>query len=218
MLAFASLMLGVAVAADGTGAVRVSASGPGLAVVADRARLSSVLEEIGRHSGIRVTYEGAAPATLLTCDFLAATPAEAFLRALEGNGLNYALYGGTVDIPGVLLISAPSGAAALARTTVSARHAEPSTEAGTMLDSPDEEPPTVVAPPPGGAIPARFLRQAETEFPSEGGGEDVGRPSTELGMQSADSPTSPSSPMQGQVQPRDRADRRRRNGAGHPQN
>ena len=181
MLSLAALVFGVALAADGAGAVGVSASGHGLAVVAHGAPLSVVLEEIGRHSGTRVTYEGAAPGTLVTCDFLAATPAEALLRALEGVGLNYALYGGTLDVPGILIVSAPSGAAAPKQTSMTTRHGQPSGEVATVIDSPDEEPPTLATPPPGGAIPPRFMRPGQAEPASEGA-EDDGRPLGEPGM------------------------------------
>jgi hypothetical protein len=157
-----ALLFGLAVAADGTGAVRVSVSANGLAVAAQRAPLGAVLEEIGRQSGTSVTYDGAAPATRLTCDFVAATPGEAFVRALEGLGLNYVLYGGTADVPRVLLIS---GQAALARTSAAAAAIAtsplPMVEAAPEPDASEEEALTLATPPDSGAVPPRFRRRGE---------------------------------------------------------
>ena len=224
MVSSAVLVLVFALAADGGGSVRVSASGPGLAVVARGAPLSVVLEEIGRHSGIRVTFEGGAPKTLLTCDFAAATPAEAFLRALEGNGLNYALHGATPDNPGTLLISAPSSAVASTGATATVQQAERSaatvnqTEPFVEVQSPDDpESPSLVAPPPGGAQP-RFMHQAEAEA-GEGLIADGGRASGDTGAtQTIDDKASPP-PNSAGGRPRGRmGPNNRRGGAGSPQN
>lgn len=212
MLSLASLVLGMAVAADGAGAVRVSASRSGLAVMAQGAPLSAVLEEIGRHSGTRVTYEGGAPGTLLTCDFVASTPGDAFLRALEGNGLNYALYEGTADAPGILIVSAPSGAAAPNRTSVTTSHRERA-EVAEVIDSPDEvaeviDAPegSVATPPPDGAVPPRFGGPGRSEPVAEG-------------VDDGDRPFRPAPPAPGQGRERAREVMRgRRGGPGSPQN
>jgi hypothetical protein len=178
------LLFGLAVAGDGASAVRVSASGQSLAVVAQGAPLSAVLEEIGRQSGTSVTYDGTAPATPLTCDFVASTPGEAFVRALQGLGLNYVLYGGTVDVPRILLISGPS---AVAQTSVAAvagaRRAVPTPmveAAAEDPDSSDEEPAHLATPPDSGAVPRRVRGRGEGQ--AADGRENGGSPSGGPGM------------------------------------
>jgi len=195
------------VAADGAGAVRVSPSGPNLAVVAHSAPLSVVLAEIGRHSGTKVTYEGVAPAAPLTCDFVAATPAEAFQRALEGFGLSYALYGGTPGVPGILFVFAPSGVPTGAPTRVA------TSPPAVPADSLDEEERLPLAiPPASGAVPLSFLRQGLAEPASEGA-DDRERPSGEAEkVQTPQMPSRtieplqmPSVPAQGQAGDGDRS-------------
>jgi hypothetical protein len=176
------LLAGLAIAADGGSEVRVSASGNTLAVVAQRAPLSAVLEEIGRQSGTSVAYDGAAPATPLTCDFVATTPGEAFVRALEGLGLNYVLYGGTLDVPRILLISGQSTAArtSVATAGVAARSA-PAVEVAEEPDPSDGETPTLPTPPEAAATPRRFDRRGQGPATSDGRESD-GRPATEPGV------------------------------------
>jgi hypothetical protein len=200
------LLFGLAVAADGASAVRVSASGQSLAVVAQGAPLSAVLEEIGRRSGTSVTYDGSVPATPLTCDFVAPTPGEAFVRALEGLGLNYVLYGGTADVPRILLISGQSAAArtsVAAGTTVS--RPAPMIEAAEEPDPPEEEAPTLAPPPGSGALPPRVRHRGEGE--GSDGRETGGRPSGEAGTMEPRKPITPDN-----VQPGDHA--RNRMGGG----
>jgi hypothetical protein len=153
----ALLVVGLAVA-DGASLVRPAASGRGLAVAAQRAPLSAVLEEIGRRAGTRVTYEGPPPSTLVSCDFVAATASEAFVRALEGLGLNYVLYGGSVEVPAVLLVARRTGGTAA-----------PAAPAPAVADATDEANPVEeeapAMPPPG--LPARFMHQSQEQAPSE---------------------------------------------------
>jgi len=198
MLYAVSLVLGLVVTADGAGAVRVSAAGPTLTVVAQGASLSAVLEEIGRQSGTRVTYDGAAPTSPVTCNFVAATPREAFVRALEGLGLNYALYGGSPDVPGVLLVSVPFGAAA--RRNPVAGNAAPvvrEVELGAdgepvaVTNLADE---AVAVPPPEGAVPPRFGGPGQAE-PVSDKADDGDRPAGARGPNG--SGTGEGSPQQG---------------------
>jgi hypothetical protein len=165
------LVFALAVSADGASAVRVSASDRGLAVRAQGASLSAVLEEIGRQSGTKVTYDGTAPSVRLTCDFVASTAGEAFTRAMEGLSLNYVLYGGTPDVPRILLISGQGAAVPTSAAAVATGHGPlPVTElALEEPDPPGEVTANLAAPPEGGAAPARLRRGREGEGSDAGG-------------------------------------------------
>jgi hypothetical protein len=63
----------------------------GVTVVATASPVSEVLDRLARQTGMKVTYEGAIPRTLVTTRIQRATPAEAVLALLEGLGLGYAL-------------------------------------------------------------------------------------------------------------------------------
>jgi hypothetical protein len=164
MSLLAPLVVVLAVAGEASTAVRVAESGQGLSVAARRAPLSTVLEEIGRQSRTSVTYEGTAPETPVTCDFVASTPGDAFVRVLEGLGLNYVLYGGTADVPRVLLLlETTTGRTPMAASTL------PREAAAEPARTPDDEPDG--APPEDDGVPAGRRRALERmNGRGEGGG------------------------------------------------
>jgi hypothetical protein len=135
-----------------------------LAVVAREAALSAVLEEIGRQSGTSITYDESAPTARMTCDFVAASPDEAFRLALEGLGVNYVLFGGTPDVPRVLLVS--GSVAARVAATAPAIAPRPA-EAEVSDDESAAEPPPEAAP-----LRGRMRHPGQAE-----GGDGGGRPS-----------------------------------------
>src|SRR5260221_110932 len=65
--------------------------GDALDVRATAAPVSEVLDRIARETGMKVTYDGAPPRARVSVTLSGVTPAQAVLRVLEGQGLNYAL-------------------------------------------------------------------------------------------------------------------------------
>lgn len=87
-LAIAGLLFcAEAAAAEST----VTVSTDGVIIVARATPVSEVLDRLARQTGMKVTYDGGAPRTLVTTRIERATPAEAVLAVLEGLGLAYAL-------------------------------------------------------------------------------------------------------------------------------
>lgn len=69
----------------------VTVSSDGVIIVARATPVSEVLDRLARQTGMKVTYDGGTPRTLVTTRIERATPAEAVLAVLEGLGLAYAL-------------------------------------------------------------------------------------------------------------------------------
>ncbi|PYQ40070.1 MAG: hypothetical protein DMF77_19555 [Acidobacteria bacterium] len=88
----AVLTLAVVLAARlGAGQTEVRRVGDTLDVRASAAPVSEVLDRIARETGMKVTYDGAPPRARVSVTLSGVTPAQAVLRVLEGQGLNYAL-------------------------------------------------------------------------------------------------------------------------------
>src|SRR5215212_5057505 len=69
----------------------VRRSGDKLDVRATAASVSEVLDRLARETGMKVSYDGAAPRARISMNVTAVTPAQAVLSVLEGQGLNYAM-------------------------------------------------------------------------------------------------------------------------------
>jgi hypothetical protein len=83
-----AIMLAARFAAAQTEVRRV---GDTLDVRATAAPVSEVLDRIARETGMKVTYDGSPPRARVSVTLTGVTPAQAVLRVLEGQGLNYAL-------------------------------------------------------------------------------------------------------------------------------
>jgi len=101
-------------ASFGAAQTEVRKSGDKLDVRATAAAVSEVLDRIARETGMKVSYDGAAPRARISMNLTGVTPAQAVLLVLEGQGLNYALRmdptGAKVET--LLLVSGGTGAAA----------------------------------------------------------------------------------------------------------
>jgi hypothetical protein len=114
----AVLTLAVALAARfGAAQTEVRRVGDTLDVRATAAPVAEVLDRIARETGMKVTYDGPPPRARVSVTLAGVTPAQAVLRVLEGQGLNYAL---RMDARAVrveaLLMVAGSGAGTVAPT------------------------------------------------------------------------------------------------------
>jgi hypothetical protein len=88
----AVLTLAVVLAARfGAAQTEVRRVGDTLDVRATAAPVSEVLDRIARETGMKVTYDGSPPRARVSVTLTGVTPAQAVLRVLEGQGLNYAL-------------------------------------------------------------------------------------------------------------------------------
>ena len=88
----AVLTLAIVLAARfGAAQTEVRRVGDTLDVRATAAPVSEVLDRIARETGMKVTYDGAPPRARVSVTLTGVTPAQAVLRVLEGQGLNYAL-------------------------------------------------------------------------------------------------------------------------------
>jgi hypothetical protein len=88
----AFLTLAVVLAARfGAAQTEVRRVGDTLDVRATAAPVSEVLDRIARETGMKVTYDGPPPRARVSVTLAGVTPAQAVLRVLEGQGLNYAL-------------------------------------------------------------------------------------------------------------------------------
>lgn len=106
----------------GAAQTEVRRVGDTLDVHATAAPVAEVLDRIARETGMKVTYDGAPPRARVSVTLTGVTPAQAVLRVLEGQGLNYAL---RMDPRAVrvetLLMVAGSGAGAAAPAPTPAR-------------------------------------------------------------------------------------------------
>jgi hypothetical protein len=117
MRAAALLALLAATAFPATAEVTVRVSGGTVDLAATAAPLADVLDRLGRQTGMKVVYEGAAPRQLVTVSLHGRTPAEAVLSLLEGLGVNFALVADptgtrvrTLVVAGAASVSAPAPA------------------------------------------------------------------------------------------------------------
>jgi hypothetical protein len=114
----AALTLAIVLATRfGAAQTEVRRVGETLDVRATAAPVAEVLDRIARETGMKVTYDGAPPRARVSVTLTGVTPAQAVLRVLEGQGLNYAL---RMDPRAVrvetLLMVAGSGAGTVAPT------------------------------------------------------------------------------------------------------
>ena len=91
MRAAAALALMAATAAPAAAEVTVHVTAGTVDLTATAAPLADILDRLGRQTGMRVVYEGAAPRQLVTVALKGRTPAETVLSVLEGLGVNFAL-------------------------------------------------------------------------------------------------------------------------------
>jgi hypothetical protein len=88
----AGLALALVLAARGSAAqTDVRRAGDNLDVHVTAAPISEVLDRIARETGMKVTYDGPPPRARISVTLTAVTPAQAVIRVLEGQGLNYAM-------------------------------------------------------------------------------------------------------------------------------
>jgi hypothetical protein len=90
----ARVLVGVTAAVLGT----ASSTGADVSVAGNRVSIdvrampaSAVLDRIGRATGMKVSYEGGQPRTLVTIQRLNVSPQDAVLAVMEGLGVSYAL-------------------------------------------------------------------------------------------------------------------------------
>ena len=115
-------------AASAAAEVTVKVSGGTVDLAATAAPLAEVLDRLGRQTGMRVVYEGAAPRQLVTVTLKGRTPAETVLSVLEGLGINFALVADptgarvqTLVVAGAASASAAASSPASARPTPASR-------------------------------------------------------------------------------------------------
>ena len=118
--------------------------GDTLDVRATAAPVAEVLDRIARETGMKVTYDGPPPRARVSVTLAGVTPAQAVLRVLEGQGLNYAL---RMDARAVrveaLLMVAGTGAGTVASPAMPARPIPGTRQIDREPDvaEPDDEPP-----------------------------------------------------------------------------
>jgi hypothetical protein len=81
----------VLVATFGAAQTEVRRSGDKVDVRATAASISEVLDRLARETGMKVSYDGAAPRARISVNIIGVTPVQAVLSVLEGQGLNYAM-------------------------------------------------------------------------------------------------------------------------------
>jgi hypothetical protein len=115
-------------AAPAAAEVAVRVSGGTVDLTATAAPLAEVLDRLGRQTGMRVVYEGAAPRQLVTVTLKGRTPAETVLSVLEGLGINFALVADptgarvqTLVVAGAATASAAASAPGSARPAPASR-------------------------------------------------------------------------------------------------
>lgn len=159
-----------AAAAPAGAEVRVQVTDAQVDLTATAAPLAEVLDRLGRQTGLKVVYEGAAPRQLVNVTLTRRTTAEAVLALLEGQGLNFALvYDAAGTKPATLLIAGtagvPAGAGAAPRPALPAPRrppfappaglgpdaAEPPFDEGD--EEPEEEPLGIDTPPAEVGVP-----------------------------------------------------------------
>lgn len=156
----AALALMAATAAPAAAEVTVHVAGGTVDLTATAAPLADILDRLGRQTGMRVVYEGAAPRQLVTVALKGRTPAETVLSVLEGLGVNFAL---VADPTGArvqtLVVAGAATASAAASSPGPARATPPS-------------PRRPFGPPPGAmpepVEPAFEEGDGEEDLPEEG--------------------------------------------------
>ena len=133
------------VARFGAAQAEVRRSGDKVDVRATAASISEVLDRLARETGMKVSYDGAAPRARISMNISGVTSAQAVLAVLEGQGLNYAMRmdptGARVET--LLLVSGgTASASASAPTPRAPRPAERDPEP----PEPEEEAPVEIAP------------------------------------------------------------------------
>ncbi len=95
----------------GAAQTEVRRVGDTLDVRATAAPVAEVLDRIARETGMKVTYDGAPPRARVSVTLSRVTPAQAVLRVLEGQGLNYALRmdPGAVRVETLLMVAGSGG-------------------------------------------------------------------------------------------------------------
>jgi hypothetical protein len=110
-------------AAPAAAEVTVKVSGGTVDLSATAAPLAEVLDRLGRQTGMRVVYEGAAPRQLVTVTLKGRTPAETVLSVLEGLGVNFALVADPTGARVQTLVVAGAAAASAAASSPATRPA-----------------------------------------------------------------------------------------------
>jgi hypothetical protein len=123
----ALLALLAATAAPVAAEVTVRVTGGTVDLTATAAPLADILDRLGRQTGMRVVYEGAAPRQLVTVTLKGRTPAETVLSVLEGLGVNFALVADTTGARvQTLVVAGAATASAVASSSGPSRATSPS--------------------------------------------------------------------------------------------
>ena len=135
----------VAVLTAGFGAAQteVRKSGDKLDVRATAAAVSEVLDRIARETGMKVSYDGAAPRARISMSLTGVTPAQAVLSVLEGQGLNYALRMDPTGARVETLLLVSGGTSAAAAPAPAARAPRPVEREPEPAEAEEEAPPEV---------------------------------------------------------------------------
>jgi hypothetical protein len=148
----------VLLARVGAAQTEVRRAGDKLDVRATAASISEVLDRIARETGMKVSYDGPLPRARISMSVTGATPAQAVLSVLEGQGLNYALRmdpsGARVET--LLLVSGG---------TASAGISAPAPRAPRPVDREPEPAEVEEEPPPPEVAPAVEERRPGFPFP-----------------------------------------------------
>jgi hypothetical protein len=184
----AALTLAIVLATRfGAAQTEVRRVGDTLDVRATAAPVAEVLDRIARETGMKVTYDGPPPRARVSVTLTGVTPAQAVLRVLEGQGLNYAL---RMDPRAVrvetLLMVAGSGAGTVAPAPTPARPLPGTRQIDREPDvaEPDDETPAEAP----GPSPEEQQRKP---FPFPGG---PGGPAMPLMLPTPPPPTTAASP------------------------
>ena len=122
----------LAVAAPARAEVVVKTTGGAIALTSHAAPLSEVLSRLGRHTGMKVVYQGSAPRQRVTVSLTGATPAHIVHDLLAGRRVSYTLAVDGETRATTLTVAGPG----LAPPGHAARAAAPAAE-GTALSSTD---------------------------------------------------------------------------------
>jgi hypothetical protein len=109
-------------------AVEVIASGGRVTVRAERLPLSQLLDRIAQKTGMKVTYDGTRPSTLVSLDVEGVSEVEAILKLMEGLGISYVFKtDATGEAVDSLIVSGP-GAGTLVAAASPSGHVDPPPE------------------------------------------------------------------------------------------
>ena len=133
----------VLTASFGAAQTEVRRTGDKIDVRATAAAVSEVLDRIARETGMKVSYDGAAPRARISMSLTGVTPTQAVLSVLEGQGLNYALRMDPTGVRVETLLLVAGGTAAAVAPAPAARAPRPVEREPEPADTEEEAPPEV---------------------------------------------------------------------------